>query len=120
MKLATIIIAITALVVAGPASAACPPMKHKPAPRVIAHKPTPKSTKPKPPVVDRVPDLRTAQVNREGYCVNGKFFDMIVGQLEITDTVTYARYYNGVGITCDRLPGYTFQNSYIGNYAYFA
>lgn len=125
MKTITVIAAVIFLAIAGTATASTPksfkwnPAKQK---HHVHHV--------QPPVViviDKPVDAKVAQVNRAGYCVNGKFYDMVLGQLQVSDTVTFARYYKGIGITCDHLPGFTFQNTYVsddgvtaGNYAYFA
>ena len=128
MKTIATIIVATAFSVLGVTQAAaacedtCSPIKH-PKNHKIVKKPVHVTVAPVQP--DRHVTV-SAQVNREGYCVNGKFMDMVVGQLEITDTIVYARYYKGIGITCTHLDGYTFTGTYvdafggIGNYAYFA
>ncbi len=126
VKIFAITAALAALVFSSSAGACVKPVKP-----VVRHKPVPvvKIVKRSTPAIvsDRPVDVRIAQENRAGYCVNGRFTDLVLGQID-TDgvTVTWARFYKGVGITCDALPGYTFTGTYVdgfggeGNYAYFA
>jgi hypothetical protein len=59
---------------------------------------------PEPPA----PEPRTPE--RAGYCLNGRFVNLLRGQPAVDPTyagATPAFFYQGLGLSCDRLPGYS-------------
>jgi len=56
-------------------------------------------------------------VSRSGYCFNGRFVDLATDQPTTDATykgATPALYYQGVGISCDTIPGYTKTGETVG------
>jgi hypothetical protein len=64
------------------------------------------------------PQIQRKAPNRGGYCLNGKFLDLLYGQAAFDPTyqgATPAYYVEGKGLTCDPPNGLTYVGLYRGN-----